>query len=48
MGVSNGPIQFEGARKIWPSFELLAKSKFSSRLVVLAKFLLMFACSDFC
>ena len=25
VGVSNGPIQFESARKIWPLLELLAK-----------------------
>ena len=25
VGVSNGPIQFETARKIWPLLELLAK-----------------------
>ena len=25
VGVSNGPIQFNSARKIWPSLELLAK-----------------------
>ena len=25
LGVSNGPIQFKSARKIWPSLELLAK-----------------------
>ena len=25
IGVSNGPIQFKGARKIWPLLELLAK-----------------------
>ena len=25
MGVSNGPIQSESARKIWPLLELLAK-----------------------
>ena len=24
-GVSNGPIQFESARKFWPLLELLAK-----------------------
>ena len=24
-GVSNGPIQFESARRIWPLLELLAK-----------------------
>ena len=24
-GVSNGPIQFKSARKIWPLLELLAK-----------------------
>ena len=25
VGVSNGPIQFESTRKIWPLLELLAK-----------------------
>jgi len=25
IGVSNGPIQFKSARKIWPLLELLAK-----------------------
>ena len=25
VGVSNGPIEFESARKIWPLLELLAK-----------------------
>ena len=25
LGVSNGPLQFESARKIWPLLELLAK-----------------------
>ena len=25
LGVSNGPIQFKSARKIWPVLELLAK-----------------------
>ena len=35
LGVSNGPIQFESARKIWPLLELL----------VLAKFLQLLACS---
>ena len=25
LGISNGPIQFESARKIWPLVELLAK-----------------------
>ena len=25
IGVSNGPIKFESARKIWPLLELLAK-----------------------
>ena len=27
VGVSNGPLQFESARKIWPLLELLAKIK---------------------
>ena len=26
LGVSNGPIQFESARKIWPLLELLANN----------------------
>ena len=25
IGVSNGPVQFESARKVWPLLELLAK-----------------------
>ena len=28
LGVSNGPIQFESARKIWPLLELLVLAKF--------------------
>ena len=39
LGVSNGPIQFKSARKIRPLLEL-------PRLLVLAKFLLLLACSD--
>ena len=46
LGVSNGPIQFESARKIWPLLELLPKLT-SARLLVLAKFLQVLACSDF-
>ena len=36
LGVSNGPIQFKSARKIWPVLELLAKI---TRVLALAKFL---------
>ena len=42
LGVSIGPIQFESARKIWPSLGLLAKIR-----SVLAKFLHPLACSHF-
>ena len=45
LGVSNGPIQFESARKIWPLLELLEKTKRGARLLVLAKFLQLLACS---
>ena len=42
LGVSNGPIQFESARKIWPMLDQM-----SARLLVLAKVLQVLACSDF-
>ena len=42
LGVLNGPIQFESARKIWPLLELLEKIRW-----VLAKIFQVLACSDF-
>ena len=35
--VTNGPIRFKSARKIWPLLELLAKKYTGARLLVLAK-----------
>ena len=37
LGVTNGPIRFKSARKIWPLLELLAKKYTGARLLVLAK-----------
>ena len=45
-GVSNDPIQFESAHKIWPLLELLAKFDECS-LARARKILQVLACSDF-
>ena len=47
IGISNGPIQFESARNIWPLLELLAKIRRVASLLVVVKFLQVLACSDF-
>ena len=55
VGVSNGPIQFKSARKNWPlpgahqrapAFARIARKNYTgARLLVLAKFLQLLACS---
>ena len=45
-GIESGPIQFKRARKIWPCSNCSQKLE-SARLLVLAKFLPLLACSDF-
>ena len=47
VGVSNGPIQLQSARKIWPFICLICSQEYTgAHLLVLAKFLQVRACSD--